>query len=126
MEESFVEVFETLHSVFVVSGSKDRRRVKGASVYCYVCGLRTSSGHLHVCLHCTYFGCRRHIREHNNIRKHSFSMDLGLGQVHCSICDDYVYDKQFDQIARANALLGDTVKTGLLDLIWPEEGSEGS
>lgn len=30
--------------------------------------------------------------------KHTFSMDLIYGQVHCNLCNDYIYDAEIDSI----------------------------
>ncbi|KAF2882043.1 hypothetical protein ILUMI_24143 [Ignelater luminosus] len=116
-EEEGLKTYELLHGVFVISGSDERRQAKVINAFCHVCDKRDFF--LHVCMHCTFFGCSQHIREHTKNKKHTFSMDISYGQVHCSQCGDYIYDEQLDSIARANALQGDSVKKFVLELVWP-------
>jgi ubiquitin carboxyl-terminal hydrolase 22/27/51 len=56
---------------------------------------------LHACLHCIFFGCygpESHIQSHAKAQEHPLSFDLSFGIVHCSVCQDCVYDDLLDQI----------------------------
>ncbi|KAK5639385.1 hypothetical protein RI129_011877 [Pyrocoelia pectoralis] len=116
-EEEGLKMYELLHGVFVISGSRERRDARSSNTLCYVCFQKHTF--LHVCMHCTFFGCHSHIREHSKVKKHSFSMDLLYGQMYCSQCSDYVYHEELDNIARSNALHGDRVNKCVLELVWP-------
>lgn len=117
LEEEGLKTYTLLHGVFVISGSSERRQSKVLNAYCYICDKRESF--LHVCMHCTFFGCLEHIREHTKSKNHTFSMEILYGQVHCSRCGDYIYDEHFDSLARANALEGDSIKKAVIEFVWP-------
>jgi len=41
-----------------------------------------------------------HIHQHAQDTNHYLAMDLSYGQTYCFHCQDYVYDKQVEQIAQ--------------------------
>lgn len=91
-----------IHAVFVVTDSTRNRKAKICNAYCRTC--RKRGPLLHVCLECVYFGCHKHIRDHTKHQNHLMSMELCYGQIHCSSCNDYVYDAQVDEITMQNKM----------------------
>lgn len=65
-----------------------------------------------------FFGCHRHIREHAKTQKHSFSLELNYGQVHCILCNDYIYDSDLDKIAIENKILAGKCKKRLVFMVF--------
>lgn len=57
-----LKTFRIVHAVFVVCATADARKTKLRSAYCHTC--RRRGPLMHACLHCVFFGCQRHIREH--------------------------------------------------------------
>lgn len=76
--------------------------------YCYVC--KRIGPYLHSCLHCVYFACHKHIREHTRNQKHCFSLELYYGQVHCMQCNDYIYDRDLEKVVTENKILAGKCK----------------
>lgn len=70
--------------------------------YCRTC--RKRGPMLHACLECVFFGCHKHIRDHNKNSKHALSMDLSYGQIYCGSCSDYTYDTDIDEITMENKM----------------------
>ncbi|XP_074040933.1 ubiquitin carboxyl-terminal hydrolase nonstop [Leptinotarsa decemlineata] len=97
-----VDMFKWIHSVFVVTGTSLSKKTKICNAYCRTCKKR--GPFLHACLECVHFGCHRHIREHMKFHQHLFSVELLYGQIHCSSCDDYIYDAEIDEITNYNKM----------------------
>ncbi|XP_017782098.1 PREDICTED: LOW QUALITY PROTEIN: ubiquitin carboxyl-terminal hydrolase nonstop [Nicrophorus vespilloides] len=97
-----INTFRVVHAIFVVCTDEKSKQTKLKNAFCHVC--QRLGPHLHACLHCVFFGCHKHIREHTADMKHCFSMDLTYGQVHCTKCDDYIYDSKLDEIAMTNKM----------------------
>ncbi|XP_018329537.1 ubiquitin carboxyl-terminal hydrolase 22 [Agrilus planipennis] len=98
-----VKAYRILHAIFVMTSSNHARKAKLKNSFCHVC--KKMGPFLHSCLHCVFLGCHKHIREHTeNKLRHCLSMDLCYGQVHCSQCKDYVYDKDIDNIGLENKI----------------------
>ncbi|XP_028908142.1 ubiquitin carboxyl-terminal hydrolase 22 isoform X6 [Ornithorhynchus anatinus] len=57
---------------------------------------------LHSCLYCVFFGCftKKHIHEHAKTKRHNLAIDLLYGGIYCFMCQDYIYDKDLEQIAK--------------------------
>ncbi|XP_010717894.1 ubiquitin carboxyl-terminal hydrolase 22-A-like [Meleagris gallopavo] len=57
---------------------------------------------LHSCLYCVFFGCftKKHIHEHAKTKRHNLAIDLLYGGIYCFMCQDYIYDKDMEQIAK--------------------------
>ncbi|MGH0166075.1 UNVERIFIED_CONTAM: hypothetical protein FKN15_054617 [Acipenser sinensis] len=57
---------------------------------------------LHSCLYCVFFGCftKKHIHEHAKNKRHNLAIDLLYGGIYCFMCQDYIYDKDMEQIAK--------------------------
>nr|XP_023654218.1 ubiquitin carboxyl-terminal hydrolase 22-like [Paramormyrops kingsleyae] len=57
---------------------------------------------LHSCLYCVFFGCftKKHIHEHAKSKRHNLAIDLLYGGIYCFVCQDYIYDKDMEQIAK--------------------------
>lgn len=58
---------------------------------------------MHACLHCVFFACHKHIRDHGV--RHNHSVELVYGQIRCFKCNDYVYDTEMEKIAVDNKLI---------------------
>ncbi|KAG7242868.1 hypothetical protein INR49_018123 [Caranx melampygus] len=48
------------------------------------------------------FGCftKKHIHEHAKNKRHNLAIDLLYGGIYCFVCQDYIYDKDMEQIAK--------------------------
>ncbi|XP_077590561.1 ubiquitin carboxyl-terminal hydrolase 22-like isoform X5 [Stigmatopora nigra] len=70
------------------------------SCICHMCGAHLNR--LHSCLYCVFFGCfsKKHIHEHAKSKRHNLAIDLLYGGVYCFVCQDYIYDKDMEQIAK--------------------------
>ncbi|MCJ8738213.1 hypothetical protein PDJAM_G00033000 [Pangasius djambal] len=70
------------------------------SCICHMCGAHLNR--LHSCLHCVFFGCftKKHIHEHAKTKRHNLAIDLLYGGIYCFVCQDYIYDKDMEQIAK--------------------------
>ncbi|EPY88644.1 ubiquitin carboxyl-terminal hydrolase 22 [Camelus ferus] len=85
------------------------------SCVCHVCGVHLNR--LHSCLHCVFFGCftkkhihehakgvffgcftKKHIHEHAKAKRHN--LELVYGGIYCFLCQDYIYDKDIEIIAK--------------------------
>lgn len=95
-----IQPYRTIHAFFVSSTTREARRSKALSCYCYVC--RRIEPRLHSCFHCIFFGCYRsgHMQEHAKTKKHFLAVDLSYGNIMCFQCGDYVYDSELSQISR--------------------------
>uniref|UniRef100_A0A8C4Q309 Ubiquitin carboxyl-terminal hydrolase n=1 Tax=Eptatretus burgeri TaxID=7764 RepID=A0A8C4Q309_EPTBU len=89
-----------IHQWFVCCGSLEARKRKARSCVCHLCGAHFNR--LHSCLSCVFFGCfgRRHIHEHAKTKRHPLAIDLYHGTIYCFQCQDYVYDRDCELIAR--------------------------
>ncbi|KAG7256690.1 hypothetical protein CRUP_011289, partial [Coryphaenoides rupestris] len=87
-----------VYQSFVWSGSADTRSRK--SCICHICGAHLNR--LHSCLYCVFFGCftKKHIHEHAKNKRHNLAVDLLYGGIYCFVCQDYIYDKEMEQIAK--------------------------
>ncbi|KAG5876771.1 hypothetical protein JTB14_017342 [Gonioctena quinquepunctata] len=97
MKGENLDAFKWIHTVFVVTGASRSKKTKICNASCRTC--KKKGPFLHACLECVYFGCHRHIREHMKFQKHIISVELIYGQIHCSSCNDYIYDAEIDDIA---------------------------
>ncbi|XP_050502753.1 ubiquitin carboxyl-terminal hydrolase nonstop isoform X1 [Diabrotica virgifera virgifera] len=97
-----VDALKWVHVVFVVTDTPKSRKAKICNSYCRTCKKR--GPFLHACLECVYFGCHKHIRDHMIYQKHAISMDLSYGQLHCSFCNDYIYDSEIEELTSDNAM----------------------
>ncbi|KAF1662796.1 Ubiquitin carboxyl-terminal hydrolase 22-A, partial [Aptenodytes patagonicus] len=70
------------------------------SCICHMCGAHLNR--LHSCLYCVFFGCftKKHIHEHAKTKRHNLAIDLLYGGIYCFMCQDYIYDKDMEQIAK--------------------------
>lgn len=60
---------------------------------------------MHSCLHCIFFACYAgHIQDHSKTKKHFLYVDLSYGNIFCAQCQDYIYDKEFTEIAMTHRL----------------------
>ncbi|XP_038675806.1 ubiquitin carboxyl-terminal hydrolase 22 isoform X2 [Scyliorhinus canicula] len=73
---------------------------KAKSCVCHMCGAHLNR--LHSCLYCVFFGCftKKHIHEHAKSKRHNLAIDLLYGGIYCFMCQDYIYDKDMEQIAK--------------------------
>ncbi|KAB1265986.1 Ubiquitin carboxyl-terminal hydrolase 22 [Camelus dromedarius] len=76
------------------------RKRKAKSCVCHVCGVHLNR--LHSCLHCVFFGCftKKHIHEHAKAKRHNLAIELVYGGIYCFLCQDYIYDKDIEIIAK--------------------------
>ncbi|XP_069501850.1 ubiquitin carboxyl-terminal hydrolase 22 isoform X4 [Ambystoma mexicanum] len=79
---------------------KGDRKHKAKSCICHMCGAHLNR--LHSCLYCVFFGCftKKHIHEHAKAKRHNLAIDLLYGGIYCFMCQDYIYDKDMEQIAK--------------------------
>ncbi|KAM7371178.1 hypothetical protein PAMP_010669 [Pampus punctatissimus] len=84
------------------------------SCICHMCGAHLNR--LHSCLYCVFFACfaKKHIHEHAKSKRHNLeddgvsqkkptgrrAIDLLYGGIYCFMCQDYIYDKDMEQIAK--------------------------
>ncbi|TSK87591.1 Ubiquitin carboxyl-terminal hydrolase 22 [Bagarius yarrelli] len=56
----------------------------------------------HSCLYCVFFGCfsKKHIHDHAKTKRHNLAIDLLYGGIYCFVCQDYIYDKDIELIAK--------------------------
>uniref|UniRef100_A0A8C6KPY2 Ubiquitin carboxyl-terminal hydrolase n=1 Tax=Nothobranchius furzeri TaxID=105023 RepID=A0A8C6KPY2_NOTFU len=89
-----------IYQCFVWSGTAETRRRKAKSCICHMCGAHLNR--LHSCLYCVFFGCftKKHIHEHAKNKRHNLAIDLLYGGIYCFVCQDYIYDKDMEQIAK--------------------------
>lgn len=110
-----LDIIKWVHAVFVIGSSHQSRRAKICHTYCRTCKKRGPYLHACISVDCVYFGCHRHIREHTSSQNHTFSMDLNYGQLHCSLCNDYVYDSEIDSILMENKMRAKEMKKRLFE-----------
>ncbi|XP_028908137.1 ubiquitin carboxyl-terminal hydrolase 22 isoform X1 [Ornithorhynchus anatinus] len=103
-----------IYQCFVWSGTPETRKRKvvvcnpvdarlqwrAKSCICHMCGAHLNR--LHSCLYCVFFGCftKKHIHEHAKTKRHNLAIDLLYGGIYCFMCQDYIYDKDLEQIAK--------------------------
>ncbi|XP_051523245.1 ubiquitin carboxyl-terminal hydrolase 22 isoform X1 [Myxocyprinus asiaticus] len=98
--ENWKQNLRVIYQCFVWSGSAETRKRKAKSCICHMCGAHLNR--LHSCLHCVFFGCfsKKHIHEHAKNKRHNLAIDLLYGGIYCFVCQDYIYDKDMEQIAK--------------------------
>ncbi|EGG20150.1 hypothetical protein DFA_07270 [Cavenderia fasciculata] len=72
--------------------------VRLPSLSCSTC--HCFNGRIHLCLQCFHLACwkDKHIISHFDKTGHYLAMDANLNQIYCNKCNDYIYDKQFEDI----------------------------
>ncbi|XP_039216460.1 ubiquitin carboxyl-terminal hydrolase 22 isoform X2 [Crotalus tigris] len=98
--ENWKQNLRVIYQCFVWSGSAEARKRKAKSCICHMCGAHLNR--LHSCLYCVFFGCftKKHIHEHAKAKRHNLAIDLLYGGIYCFMCQDYIYDKDMEQIAK--------------------------
>ncbi|XP_074925267.1 ubiquitin carboxyl-terminal hydrolase 22 [Chelonoidis abingdonii] len=98
--ENWKQNLRAIYQCFVWSGSAETRKRKAKSCICHMCGAHLNR--LHSCLYCVFFGCftKKHIHEHAKTKRHNLAIDLLYGGIYCFVCQDYIYDKDMEQIAK--------------------------
>ncbi|MFT7797980.1 ubiquitin carboxyl-terminal hydrolase 22 isoform X1 [Arapaima gigas] len=98
--DNWKQNLRVIYQCFVWSGTAETRRRKAKSCICHMCGAHLSR--LHSCLYCVFFGCftKKHIHEHAKNKRHNLAIDLLYGGIYCFVCQDYIYDKDMEQIAK--------------------------
>ncbi|XP_045065635.1 ubiquitin carboxyl-terminal hydrolase 22 isoform X3 [Coregonus clupeaformis] len=98
--DNWKQNLRVIYQCFVWSGSAETRKRKAKSCICHMCG--THLNRLHSCLSCVFFGCftKKHIHEHAKNKRHNLAIDLLYGGIYCFVCQDYIYDKDMEQIAK--------------------------
>uniref|UniRef100_A0A9J7ZBB9 Ubiquitin carboxyl-terminal hydrolase n=1 Tax=Cyprinus carpio carpio TaxID=630221 RepID=A0A9J7ZBB9_CYPCA len=98
--DNWKQNLRVIYQCFVWSGSAETRKRKAKSCICHLCGAHLNR--LHSCLHCVFFGCfsKKHIHEHAKSKRHNLAIDLLYGGIYCFVCQDYIYDKDMEQIAK--------------------------
>ncbi|XP_052266295.1 ubiquitin carboxyl-terminal hydrolase 22-like isoform X1 [Dreissena polymorpha] len=98
--EKGLDSYKILHACFISCKTADARRRKARHSVCHTC--RVYELRLHACMSCVYFGCHQdeHIQSHARANEHWIAVDMSYGMVRCFACDDYVYDKDIDKIAK--------------------------
>lgn len=59
-----------------------------------LCGSCLSPHRLYACLSCATISCHRHVSNHSS--DHPISVDIDRAELFCSLCNDQVYDLDFD------------------------------
>ncbi|CAJ1081188.1 ubiquitin carboxyl-terminal hydrolase 22-like [Xyrichtys novacula] len=98
--ENWKQNLRLIYQCFVWTGSTETRKRKAKSCVCHMCGAHLNR--LHSCLYCVFFACfaKKHIHEHARNKRHNLAIDLLYGGVYCFMCQDYIYDKDMEQIAK--------------------------
>ncbi|XP_045065691.1 ubiquitin carboxyl-terminal hydrolase 22-like isoform X3 [Coregonus clupeaformis] len=98
--DNWKQNLRVIYQCFVWSGSAETRKRKAKSCVCHMCGAHLNR--LHSCLSCVFFGCftKKHIHEHAKNKRHNLAIDLLYGGIYCFVCQDYIYDKDMEQIAK--------------------------
>ncbi|XP_045566025.1 ubiquitin carboxyl-terminal hydrolase 22 isoform X2 [Salmo salar] len=98
--DNWKQNLRVIYQCFVWSGSAETRKRKAKSCVCHMCGAHLNR--LHSCLYCVFFGCftKKHIHEHAKNKRHNLAIDLLYGGIYCFVCQDYIYDKDMEQIAK--------------------------
>uniref|UniRef100_W5M1Q4 Ubiquitin carboxyl-terminal hydrolase n=1 Tax=Lepisosteus oculatus TaxID=7918 RepID=W5M1Q4_LEPOC len=98
--ENWKQNLRLIYQCFVWSGTAETRKRKAKSCICHMCGAHLNR--LHSCLYCVFFGCftKKHIHEHAKNKRHNLAIDLLYGGIYCFMCQDYIYDKDMEQIAK--------------------------
>ncbi|KAL1263854.1 hypothetical protein QQF64_004209 [Cirrhinus molitorella] len=98
--DNWKQNLRVIYQCFVWSGSAETRKRKAKSCVCHMCGAHLNR--LHSCLHCVFFGCfsKKHIHDHAKNKRHNLAIDLLYGGIYCFVCQDYIYDKDMEQIAK--------------------------
>ncbi|XP_036308136.1 ubiquitin carboxyl-terminal hydrolase 22 isoform X2 [Pipistrellus kuhlii] len=98
--DNWKQNLRAIYQCFVWGGTAEARRRKAKSCVCHVCGVHLSR--LHSCLHCVFFGCftKKHIHEHAKSKRHNLAIELMYGGIYCFLCQDYIYDKDMETIAK--------------------------
>ncbi|XP_077019453.1 ubiquitin carboxyl-terminal hydrolase 22 [Tamandua tetradactyla] len=98
--DNWKQNLRAIYQCFVWSGTAEARKRKAKSCVCHVCGAHLNR--LHSCLYCVFFGCfaKKHIHEHAKSKRHNLALDLTYGGVYCFLCQDYVYDRDMEMVAK--------------------------
>uniref|UniRef100_G1SDG3 Ubiquitin carboxyl-terminal hydrolase n=1 Tax=Oryctolagus cuniculus TaxID=9986 RepID=G1SDG3_RABIT len=98
--DNWKQNLRAIYQCFVWSGTAEARKRKAKSCVCHVCGVHLNR--LHSCLYCVFFGCftKKHIHEHAKSKRHNLAIDLMYGGIYCFLCQDYIYDKDMEVIAK--------------------------
>ncbi|XP_035525945.1 ubiquitin carboxyl-terminal hydrolase 22 [Morone saxatilis] len=98
--DNWKQNLRVIYQCFVWSGSAETRKRKAKSCICHMCGAHLNR--LHSCLYCVFFACfaKKHIHEHAKSKRHNLAIDLLYGGIYCFMCQDYIYDKDMEQIAK--------------------------
>ncbi|XP_069784353.1 ubiquitin carboxyl-terminal hydrolase 22 isoform X2 [Narcine bancroftii] len=98
--DNWKQSLRVIYQCFVWSGTAESRKRKAKSCICHMCGAHLNR--LHSCLYCVFFGCftKKHIHEHAKSKRHNLAIDLLYGGIYCFMCQDYIYDKDMEQIAK--------------------------
>ncbi|XP_046533784.1 ubiquitin carboxyl-terminal hydrolase 22 isoform X2 [Equus quagga] len=98
--DNWKQNLRAIYQCFVWSGTAEARKRKAKSCVCHVCGVHLNR--LHSCLHCVFFGCftKKHIHEHAKSKRHHLAIELMYGGIYCFLCQDYIYDKDMEIIAK--------------------------
>ncbi|XP_053328084.1 ubiquitin carboxyl-terminal hydrolase 22 [Spea bombifrons] len=98
--ENWKQNLRVIYQCFVWSGTPETRKRKAKSCICHMCGAHLNR--LHSCLYCVFFGCftKKHIHEHAKGKRHNLAIDLLYGGIYCFMCQDYIYDKDMEQVAK--------------------------
>ncbi|XP_068100986.1 ubiquitin carboxyl-terminal hydrolase 22-A [Hyperolius riggenbachi] len=98
--ENWKQNLRAIYQCFVWSGTPETRKRKAKSCVCHMCGAHLNR--LHSCLYCVFFGCftKKHIHEHAKLKRHNLAIDLLYGGIYCFMCQDYIYDKDMEQVAK--------------------------
>ncbi|XP_052613226.1 ubiquitin carboxyl-terminal hydrolase 22 isoform X2 [Peromyscus californicus insignis] len=98
--DNWKQNLRAIYQCFVWSGTAEARKRKAKSCVCHVCGIHLNR--LHSCLYCVFFGCftKKHIHDHAKSKRHNLAIDLMYGGIYCFLCQDYIYDKDIEIIAK--------------------------
>ncbi|GBM38657.1 Ubiquitin carboxyl-terminal hydrolase 22 [Araneus ventricosus] len=87
---------------YVTCIAEEASKRKADDAYCRIC--EAKNRRIHSCLECAFFGCfdlvggSSHMKDHAEKNDHYFAININHGCLFCFKCDDYVYNKTFEDI----------------------------
>ena len=101
-EECGLKSVEIILATFVYPTKSKECKRKAVDTKCFAqnCQEFSSASVLMSCIHCVYFGClaHQHMKNHLKAKKHCFAIDLQYCNVFCLYCDDFIYDRNVENI----------------------------
>lgn len=100
-----VKSYQLVNSHFSAAATRERRKNKCFSIFCFQCTENNSSKYdnkIFSCAHCVFLACKSHLADHYKSKKHFIGINIEHGMLFCFICSDYVYDSVYLKINEKN------------------------